>query len=271
MYLNKEDYLPFAPEESDTQININHNNCDAGEDTKRRLYIRRLDDGGTILAHCHHCGKSGYHRESATRSVAAIRRHISYTDGSTTSISLPTDYEVNQREWPARARAWVYKYGITDEEITRAGIGYSAKARRVVLPSWSEGNLLGFQERKIFDDDPLPKYITRYNEKNFVWKDLTGGDTLVICEDILSAIKLRRFYSSMALLSTHLHKNAIKYCFDMKRILVFLDNNNNTVRLQSLKIKNELELYVPSVDIITIERDPKTLSNKELEHLVCMT
>lgn len=268
-YLNKEDYLPFAPEEPDTQINTNHTSCEAGLDTKRRLYIRRLDDGITVLAHCHHCGKSGSHRENVYRSLETIKRSYEHGGGSVTSISLPNDYEVNQREWPARARAWVYKYGITDEEITRAGLGYSGKHRRVILPVWEDGVLLGYQCRKIFDDDTGPKYSTFFNKKNFVWQDLSGGDVLVLCEDILSAIKLRRFYSSIALLSTHLHKNTIKYCFD-KTVLVYLDNNNPTVQLKALSIKQELELYVPSVSIITEQRDPKTLSNEELKNL-CLT
>lgn len=270
-YLNKEEYLPFAPEEADTQVHVNHAGCEAGVDTKRRLYIRRLDDGSTILAHCHHCGKSGSYRENKFRSLASLKRASEYTNSSTNTISLPADYETSVREWPAKARAWIYRYGITDAEITKYGIGYSNRERRVVLPSWEDGVLLGYQTRRIFDEDTGPKYTTYYNKKNFVWKDLTStNNILVICEDVLSAIKLHRCYASMALLSTHLHKNNIKYLFGYDEIMIYLDNNNSEVKMNSLKIKQELLLYVPKVKIIERECDPKTLSNNELEAL-CMS
>lgn len=267
-YLNKEEYLPYAPDECGKQVHVNHAECEAGTDTKRRLYIRRLEDA-RIIAYCHHCCKSGSYSEAKFRSLEAIKGSEKHTDSGGTVISLPTDYENSISSWPARARAWIYRYGIIDEEITKYGIGYSAKERRVILPSWEDGVLLGYQTRKIFDEDTGPKYTTYHNKKNFVWKDLTNTNgVLVICEDVLSAIKLRRHYSSMALLSTHLHKCNYHYLFEHKQILIYLDNNNPEVKLKALNMKKELEMYLPSITIISIERDPKQLSNDELRRLI---
>ena len=266
-YLSKEEYLPFAPDEYGKQIHINHERCEAGTDTKKRLYIRRLEDG-SVISYCHHCCKSGRHSEAKFRSLEAIKGRTSYTDSGSSIISLPSDYETSVSAWPAKARAWVYRYGITDEEITKYGIGYTPREKRIVLPSWENGELLGFQTRKIFEEDTGPKYTTYHNKKNFVWKDLTGSSTLVICEDVLSAIKLHRYYASMALLSTHLHKCNYHYLFNYTSILIYLDNNNPEVKLKALSMKKELEMYGSLVKIISIEKDPKQLSNEELRNLI---
>lgn len=267
-YLNKEEYLPFAPDEYGKQVHVNHADCEAGTDTKKRLYIRRLEDG-RVLAYCHHCCKSGSYSEAKFRSLEAIKGGFKHTDSTSKTLSLPVDYETSISSWPARARAWIHRYGITDEEITKYGIGYSARERRVILPSWEDGVLLGYQTRKIFDEDTGPKYTTYHQKKNFVWKDLTNTNgVLVICEDVLSAIKLRRFYSSMALLSTHLHKCNYHYLFEYTNILIYLDNNNPEVKLKALSMKKELEMYGSLVKIISIEKDPKQLTNEELRSLV---
>lgn len=265
-YLKREEFVPFAPD--DGQIHINHINCQAGVDTKKRLYIRRTEDG--IVAYCHHCGLSGIHTSTTYRSLKTIKRPTSHSGSGGTTISLPTDYEVDPRGWPTLARAWVYKYGITDAEIKSYGLGYSETQKRVILPAWEDGNLLGYQARKIFIEDTAPRYLTYWNKKNYVWKDLTSkNNILVICEDVLSAIKLHRFYASIALLNTHLHKDNYKYVFGFSKVLIYLDNNNAEVKMNAVKLKNNLSMYVPDTTIIHIDRDPKLLINKELESLSC--
>ena len=122
--------------------------------------------------------------------------------------------------------------------------------------------------RKIFPTDPLPKYVTYYNKKNYVWKDLTSTNSiLVLCEDVLSAIKLHRYYGSLALLGTYLHKDSYKYLLDFKRIIIYLDNNNSEVKLKRSQLQRSLEVLVPKTSICTLDRDPKALSNSELEVL----
>jgi len=203
------------------QIHINHRDCEAGTDTKRRLYIKEETNG--YLFYCHHCGKSGSYYKDKFRSLAAIKKSGSVGESSSRHVSLPTDFESDTKKWDSKARAWVYQYGITEEEIRKYGLGYSPKNGRVVLPSWEDGKLLGYQMRKIFPTDPLPKYVTYYNKKNYVWKDLISTNSiLVLCEDVLSAIKLHRYYGSIALLGTHLHKDSYKYLLDFKGLLFIL-------------------------------------------------
>src|SRR5271165_6572543 len=42
------------------QIHINHEDCSAGIDVKRRLYIKRVPGG--LISYCHHCSGSGFFR-----------------------------------------------------------------------------------------------------------------------------------------------------------------------------------------------------------------
>lgn len=265
-FLSKEEYLPYAPDYVG-QVHVNHVDCEAGTDTKRRLYIRRLEDGDTILAYCHHCGKSGVTSKDKFRSLETIKRLAVHTDSGPPIVALPSDFEPDPRRWVPKARAWVYQYGITEDELKRYGIGYSERLRRVILPVWQDAELLGFQARKIFDDDTMPKYLT-YGKKKIIWKNLTISDSvLVLCEDVLSAIKLCRYYSSIALLGTYLHKDYYKYLLSFKTILIYLDNNNSEVQMQAFKLKRDISVFVPDTHIIILNKDPKCLTNEELRNL----
>lgn len=272
--LRKEDYVNDAPA-SPGQVHINHIGCPAGTDTRKRLYIRRTDDGCTILAHCHNCGESGFVFETGIRSLSTIKSiaHGSHSNTSNTSrnpgtLALPRDFEGDPRGWSIQGRSWVYQYGITDAEIKKYGIGYSANSGRVILPAWEDGVLVGYQERRVLPNDTGPKYLTHWKEKGYVWKDLTiSKDTVVLCEDILSGIKLARHVSSVALIGTHLNRNHYAKILEYKHIKIFLDNDNADVKMKAVKLKNDLSLYVPNVSIISIEKNPKACTNKELIEL----
>lgn len=264
--LPKEDYIEFAPD-SPGQVHVNHIGCPAGTDTRKRLYIRRSDDGYSILAHCHNCGESGYVFEDGFRSLKNIKRTTSNTNSSAASLSLPIDFEADPKGWSTYARAWVYQYGITDTEIKKYGIGYSANSNRVILPAWDNGELVGYQERRVHPKDTGPKYLTHWKVKGYIWKDLTiTKDVVVLCEDILSAIKIARHCSSIALVGTHLNHNHYHHVLPFKEVKIFFDNDNAEVKLKSLKLKRDLEVFVPT-NIISIEKNPKSCMNSELKEL----
>lgn len=63
------------------QIHVNHINCPAGSDTKKRLYLKRAKDGAVVLGYCHHCSTKGVLRLKSNRpikSLSILRKEIAH-------------------------------------------------------------------------------------------------------------------------------------------------------------------------------------------------
>ena len=272
-YLRRTEYEQYGEDlEPGEQVNVDHDDCSAGYDTKKRLYIKRTEDGNRIIAYCHHCGLSGsygnvVYRTKRTKAQADVHR----TGSGSTSYRLPSDYTRVTREWSSRGRTWVTRYGINEQEISRYSIGYSDYHRRIILPVYRDGKLKGYQSRRIEEHDDKPKYITRANEKPLFWTcDFTTiTKWLVITEDILSAIKCARFHNSLALLTATSTDKIIEWIVNQgyNHFVIFLDNDNRQVKQAQIALKNRLSM-LGKVKVIHADRDPKEHSNEELKRIL---
>jgi hypothetical protein len=190
----------------DEQLRIDHSDCPSGQDTRGRLYIKRKHDG-TLLAYCHNCGDYGVH--SSRGKTKAIRdlliEHEAAQRNGAGELVLPPDIIVNPDAWPLEAQAWVYKYGITRDEIIDNELCYSPSWDRVILPVYGDGKLLYWQGRAVRKDQD-PKYVSaKAHPKVMAWQLAPGKrtcDKIIIVEDRLSSIKVGRYVDSVALLGT---------------------------------------------------------------------
>lgn len=270
-YLRYEEFVSLGQElEIGEQIHINHEDCDAGEDSKRRLYIKRGDDDGNdiILAYCHHCGKSGRYNDSFSK-VKKARQGLHHVTTSTTRDNkIPRDAITSWNDWTKEARVWVSQYGITEEESVRWGLTYSKFYDKVCLPFRIDGDLHGFQLRALHKDI-TPKYDTRRIISPTCWYSGKVSDTLTIVEDILSGIKCARHTSSLAVLGSGLSDEVFEFISSQgfTNFNVFLDNDNRHVKKNQLVLKNRLEL-LGNVKIIKELHDPKEFSDEQLKELL---
>ena len=271
-YLKKDEFVPQGQHLSaGEQININHVDCPAGHDTKKRLYIKRTDDGTKLIAYCHHCELSGSHgnRSYRTKRAKATASLNGYSTGKS-GYRLPSDYEPAPGKWSSKGRSWVTRYGIEDAEISRYSIGYSEYHRRIILPVYNAGVLEGYQLRRIEPDDVKPKYLTRANVRPLFWRSsLLSSSKLVICEDILSGIKCARYQDSIALLKASETDEVVHWAIThgYKEFLIFLDDDNRQVKQAQIALKNRLSMF-GTVSIIHADKDPKEHSNNELRGLL---
>lgn len=273
--INIAEYLDLVPDGPD-QIHVNHVDCPAGTDKKRRLYIRRKHDG-SIVYYCHHCGASGRHvtNKFASKKVRAVANEAS---GSTTDgkPKLPFDLSSDQREWPVKARAWLYKYRLDKSDFERGHIGYSAELGRLVLPVYDKDGVVFWQSRVIDPErDTAPKYISHGNVKDVVCifpatSKSSGPKTLVIVEDIVSGLRCSRFHDTLVLLGSNMHDLQYKSILTNKyeSVKVFLDMDNPHIKSQALTIKRKLDMIVDQVSVIHAERDPKEHSDAELDSIL---
>ena len=267
-YLKKDEFVPIGLDlELGEQIHINHEDCPAGQDTKRRLYIKRGDDDGNdiIMAYCHNCTKRGTHSESYSRVLGAKKESKQRINGS--SNLLPRDHTGVWDEWDVRGTTWVRNGGIDESRSQRWGLGYSPSSNRVVIPinDQTDGSLMGYQLRSLSAVDS-PKYLTVKNKTPFYWYSGKVNSTLVIVEDVLSGIRCEKYCSSIALLSSGMSDEVYAFIAGSghTNFIVYLDNDNRQVKVSQLSMVNRLKL-LGNVRIIKSDKDPKELNEKELE------
>lgn len=244
-----------------TQLRFNHSDCEAGVDTKERLYVKAVDTGW--IAYCHHCGKSGFLRTSPYR-VGITRGDLHYpTEEVRTYKEIPTKYTGDNligdpHDFPVEQLLWLYSYGFDDADIKNYDIYISKVDGAIVIAKAFYDKVSHYVRRKFTDHfDRGPKALLyRDRTKEFVWRYMTTAVAkFVICEDPISAIKLAKVGANViSLMGTNLTDDVKKYLldFDGASVLLFLDPDTAGMSA-ALKIKRELQSIV---DTVTIHNDP---------------
>lgn len=268
IYLKTEEFVPYAPESPGT-VNIYHCKEGPGND---RLYITRSEDGNAILAYCHHCGKRGVYNVSALEAYKSRKKREDadyvVSHKGTRRLTLPKDYTGDIREFSAAAQLWLYKAGLTDEEIKHYALGYSPSLDRVILPVYKGGDLAMFQSRRVSKLDEGHKYKTyKLYDAPFIVDNRDYCHHLVIVEDILSAIRVGRTCSAHAMLGTGMKDKRINELRKLyKSVIIWMDDDNKEVKKAQLVLKNKLEMYFDPVWLVTgVGSDPKLLTDKEIK------
>jgi len=272
MFLRPEEYMTHAPDEVGQRVRVNHESADCTGGSKA-MTVERKEDG--VYAKCFRCGAYG-------RSVEGKLRHFfpkaagSGTGASTIShVSMPRDSSNVIGSWPNRASVWIRRARITDSEVIKHGISYSESLGRVVIPITTGGEFIGYLARKIFEEDEGPKYYIRTKDPSkmmFCVDNSTGhSEWVVLCEDVLSAIRIGRHLPSCAILGTEVSDYAISQLTRGRKYgIVFLDYDNSIVIRKSRKLKNKLELLLDRVHLVNMSIDPKNMSDKELLDILRM-
>lgn len=232
-----------------------------------RLYITRENNGTTVLAYCHHCGKRGYFSEDYASAKQRLSAFTSVRSKSTT-FSLPCDSTGVVENWHKVARSWWYSFGLTDIEAKQHGIVYSPYLHKLIVPVSRDGELLGYQERSL--DGSKPKWKTKRKDRTvrLYYHVPTGSKRVVIVEDALSAIKVARHESSLAIFGNNMHKDILKMVVDSyDEFAIFLDDDEHQVKINQTKMKQRLDLY-GLCSVLSIGKDPKRCTDKELQCLI---
>jgi hypothetical protein len=127
---------------------------------------------------------------------------------------------------------------------------------------------MGYQMRSLNAVDK-EKYLTVRNTSPLFWYSGQVSTKLVIVEDILSAIRVSKFHSSIAILSSGMPDDlyAIIGKSNYTDFVIFLDNDNAQVKKNQLKIAQKLSL-LGNVRVIKSDKDPKEMSDNELKDIL---
>ena len=226
------------------QVHINHEDCPAGTDTKKRLYIKRTDKG--FVAYCHHCQGVGYKldKEPSYRRVETLSKLVE--DPPYLSSRGEVDYRGWHQALSLDAKMYLDQYGITAHDA--AVLDIRDRDGWVCFPIYrgrnyndaleiDEDRLLSFNATIETVRDATFRKLTNKAYKKSGDLDFHFGDdasVIVLVEDFLSAYIVMKHAKciSIPLFGTHLSPSNlmfIKSCCDASiaapKIVVWLDDD----------------------------------------------
>jgi len=245
-------YIEQHVDEIDTgeTIRVNHSDCPAGEDTRRRLYITKKPD--VALAYCHNCGRSTSkyiaHRDRYRTTKVTAPKPAIYTEPNALNFSKAADG--NKVDIPAEANGWRLENKLTKQNCTTYGIQYDITNDGIILPFVGMGATNNGHQLR-----PLNRYGAKYI--NFIKdeKEELGGviegvdpvhDEIVIVEDYISGVHVA-MAGFAAYVNYGVQVKPSKLYELIKRnasaYVVWLDNDNEVVNQRASDMRNILTMY----------------------------
>lgn len=221
-------------------------------------------------AYCHRCGKlpplfkalptleeraaKAAQAKSADQAVEADRRP-----------PQPAVYDLAL--WPKEARLWLYKAGLSHQEIQTGGFYYHEATRRVVIPVVMRGSLVYWQARQIFTSTGA-KYLSMPGGRQSCVPVFGTGQGIVLVEDLLSAYKIQTAgFRALCLMGTSLLPKIWEYLLNEHEISVWLDPDA-AGRSAAQDVRAKLALVGKVVRQINTASDPKFQSKASIREML---
>lgn len=276
-------------------VRVNHTECPAGQDTRRRLYITRpAASPHVVLGWCHNCQDKG-----VLRTDAASPAYRQFDDEVATEIVLPTGDEFapppnlieDHNLWPVEAVAWRIQKRMTEQDCESICVAYDPATHRMYLPMWdriphamnnatSPPVLEGYQLRRLTDSGP--KYLTAVRDRDhhpstvIDPQPLHGKVQAVLVEDLASGMALSNALESTGRCAyvivnygTKVTPEVLYRVTDFEQGLVWLDNDSDHVTTQAHKIAKVWRMLSGAkVSVEDGMHDPKALDYNEMTTVV---
>lgn len=228
--------------------------CRANNQDTRGDNLHRYQDGH---GHCFACN---YH-ESAP-GIEVIVNMVKPKEEKEYKVVLPNDAT---HAIDYKALQWLSKYEITSDEVKDHNFLWSPSRQFLVFPIYGETNsLLGWQAR-CFAPDSVSRYFTvgMFSKFFHIINGEEGkGDDLILVEDILSAIKVGRQFSTMPLFGSHLSVVQLNRLKSMVGALTFwLDEDKIDKSMMLAKQASQLGF---KTKIVCTKHDPKEYNDEEI-------
>ena len=245
--------------------------CPTGAGRDRPLVVTRIATGWKWF--CHRCGEKGIKWAKGLSPKEWVKFNKAREVAENNVVSKVHWPHGMTKHIPAVGLGWLYKYGITDEDIETFGIGYSNTLNRVVLPVY-DGNaeLVYYQARNLGEvTEKSPKYM---NVKARGRKDIYfeicdpcfDGETVVVVEDILSGIRVGKQNDVVALLNAYIPDDLI---FRLAKVypetILWLDPDKWDRMLKRTRRFRSLGL---NVKMVRVNEDPKYYTDGEIGEIL---
>lgn len=219
--------------------------------------LGRYDDGS---AWCFGCGYYEYATNDAKFRNLDRREESCVVQEKASPITLPPDSDTYI---PALGSSWLRKYDLTIYEIIHNKILWSEKYKALIFPYFDVyGNLNAWQARNfetVGHGNTLgkSKWFSQGNLKNLYHILPFGGNssTIVLVEDIVSAIKVARVTPCMPIFGSTIGLDRFKTLYNrFSEVKIWLDPDKRKQSLLEAKKAQQLGL---TVKVVMSDRDPK--------------
>lgn len=271
-------------------FHVNHDACPAGIDGRARLYISPSSTvHGGYVAYCHNCGNHGFYLQSHTlRDTSELRRLMhrnveARSENDTGFMQSLDQLRAARVTTSALLDEWLARSHLTAEDVESYGIYATTLPDTnelvhtwvAVIPYGARDGSTGFQARRLESDAPMPKYLTyKAGEAPFEHAivGMAFGSTMVVVEDMLSAIRLVQLgYSVYVCAGAHPNLYTLLEAvrsLNIKDVLVWLDNDNLTVVGESERIYKFLGLTGTRAYRESNAIDPKSYTNDKINTII---
>lgn len=241
-------------------MRVDHD-CGSG----RTLKVDHKEHGwGAWCWRCNDDGWVPHPEESLAQRLARLTAVRAVEAEASRSVALPTPIEPDAALWPREARLWLYKIGMSNDDIREAGYYYCTRLERVVLPVLDKGRVVYWQGRNITPKDGRSKYLNPLVDKSSLFARYGEGKEIVLTEDILSAWKVGRVQAAWSILGTSLAKpQVLAILEDGRPVCIWLDPDAAGQRAAA-KIFKQLNAYGVDARVIRSDTDPKLLTRDEI-------
>ena len=169
---------------------------------------------------------------------------------------LPADFT---NAIPAKGVVWLTKGGLHYEDYSAFNFGYSARLGRVIMPVYRGDSLVAVQARAIING-VRPKYLGQVGPgRRPTFRDeRQNSSTLVLTEDILSAVRVGKVTPAWSLLGTNLMPSVVADIANSKykEVKIWMDADQAGVDARRKMLTQLQDVGVPTSLILT-SKDPK--------------
>jgi hypothetical protein len=196
-----------------------------------------------------YCFACGYNKTK--RSISRVNDAFSQTIAAN-ATQLQTVSQL-----PKVAIDWLSKYQITPEEMKQFRW---CEDKQMLLLHYADD----YWQGRVFAEGSNFKYLSE-GLKPFI-KYGTDNDTLVLVEDILSAIKVGRVYSASPMLGTMPLKSHLSYLRPFKNVFLWCDKD---AAIKSVRNSRKLsEMTSKPVRPVITDKDPKSFSVNDIKNII---
>lgn len=166
---------------------------------------------------------------------------------------------------PREAWVWCMKAGLSPEVATDVyGFGWAENVHRVIVPILENEEDTGAFVARSLDKRRPPKYIASANAAGKNWMHL-HGDTVVVVEDVLSAISIARAgFGSIAAMGTSFDQVFMSKISSHRNIVSWLDPDAGGDKGYR-KLRKASGLWDARLHRIKSNKDPKYHTSAEVQ------
>lgn len=232
----------------------------------RVLLLSNKEEG--YSAWCFRCGEPGFiphPAPSLSERLAALERARNAEVRASSSVALPDPRSYDPQTWPSAARVWLYKAGLSNDDIERLGAYYHPPTERVILPVHRDGEVIYWQGRDVTwtRKSRSAKYINPPVDKTSLCAKYGSGPVIVLTEDILSAFRVSRVTEAWSIMGTALAPGVLLDLARRGRPVVFMFDPDAGGDKAIREAHRALDLLGVRHATARPHRDPKYLTKQE--------